>query len=81
MRILAVLLFAATAIPSLLGQQDQPPDATTENAVWWDGNRKQSKEQFDNLLADFLAHAGGKTLFVQDLSRHGRSFNFFEPAL
>ena len=23
-------------------------DATTENTVWWDGNRKQSKEQFDN---------------------------------
>ena len=26
-------------------------DATTENTVWWDGNRKQSKEHFDNLLA------------------------------
>src|ERR1700689_4718098 len=42
-------------------------DATTENTVWWDGNRKQSKEHFDNLLADFLAHAKGKTLFAQDL--------------
>src|ERR1700691_2941617 len=42
-------------------------DATTENTVWWDGNRKQSKEQFDNLLADFIAHAKGKTLFAQDL--------------
>ena len=30
-------------------------DATTENTVWWDGNRKQSKQQFDTLLADFLA--------------------------
>ena len=25
-------------------------DALTENTVWWDGNRKQSKEQFENLL-------------------------------
>src|ERR1700684_4092499 len=42
-------------------------DATTENTVWWDGNRKQSIENFENLLADFLAHAQGKTLFAQDL--------------
>jgi phosphoenolpyruvate carboxykinase (ATP) len=42
-------------------------DATTENTVWWDGNRKQSKQHFDNLLADFIAHAKGKTLFAQDL--------------
>ena len=42
-------------------------DALTENTVWWDGNRKQSQEQFDTLLQDFLAHAKGKTLFAQDL--------------
>jgi phosphoenolpyruvate carboxykinase (ATP) len=42
-------------------------DALTENSVWWDGNRKMSKENFDNLLADFVAHAGGKQLFAQDL--------------
>ena len=42
-------------------------DATTENTVWWDGNRKQNKEHFENLLQDFLAHAKGKTLFAQDL--------------
>jgi phosphoenolpyruvate carboxykinase (ATP) len=42
-------------------------DALTENSVWWDGNRKMSKENFDNLLADFLAHAQGKKLFAQDL--------------
>src|SRR5258708_34634682 len=42
-------------------------DATTENTVWWDGNRKQSKEHFENLLQDFIAHAKGKTLFAQDL--------------
>ena len=42
-------------------------DALTENSVWWDGNRKMSKENFDNLLADFLKHAEGKKLFAQDL--------------
>src|SRR6201999_1072507 len=42
-------------------------DTTTENTVWWDGNRKQSIENFENLLADFIAHAQGKTLFAQDL--------------
>ena len=26
-------------------------DELTENTVWWDGNRKQSQEHFDNLLA------------------------------
>ena len=35
--------------------------------MWWDGNRKQSQEHFDNMLADFLAHAKGKTLYAQDL--------------
>ena len=42
-------------------------DALTENTVWWDGNRKLSKQHFDNLHADFLAHAKGKKLFAQDL--------------
>ncbi|HEU5017967.1 MAG TPA: phosphoenolpyruvate carboxykinase [Pseudolabrys sp.] len=42
-------------------------DALTENSVWWDGNRKMSKENFDNLLADFLQHAKGRKLFAQDL--------------
>ncbi len=42
-------------------------DALTENTVWWDGNRKQSQEHFDNMLQDFLAHAKGKTLYAQDL--------------
>jgi len=44
-------------------------DELTENSVWWDHNRKMSKQSFDNLLADFQAHAKGKTLFAQDL--HG----------
>jgi phosphoenolpyruvate carboxykinase (ATP) len=42
-------------------------DALTESTVWWDGNRKQSQQQFENLYQDFLAHAKGKTLFAQDL--------------
>src|SRR4029078_11915607 len=42
-------------------------DALTESTVWWDGNRKQSQEHFDNMLGDFLAHAQGKTLYAQAL--------------
>jgi phosphoenolpyruvate carboxykinase (ATP) len=42
-------------------------DALTEKSLWWDGNRKMTKENFDTLLADFLAHAKGKSLFAQDL--------------
>ncbi|MGH6727731.1 MAG: phosphoenolpyruvate carboxykinase [Pseudolabrys sp.] len=42
-------------------------DALTENSVWWDGNRKMSQQNFDTLLADFIAHAKGRKLFAQDL--------------
>ncbi|MGV3634736.1 MAG: phosphoenolpyruvate carboxykinase [Pseudorhodoplanes sp.] len=42
-------------------------DDLTRDSVWWDGNRKLSKEHFDNLYADFLAHCKGKSLFAQDL--------------
>ena len=42
-------------------------DALTENSVWWDGNRKMSQQNFDTLLADFIAHARGRKLFAQDL--------------
>jgi phosphoenolpyruvate carboxykinase (ATP) len=42
-------------------------DALTENSVWWDGNRKLSKEHFDVLLQDFIKHAEGRTLYAQDL--------------
>ncbi len=35
--------------------------------MWWDNNKAITPEQFDALLADFLAHAEGKTLFAQDL--------------
>ena len=42
-------------------------DELTEKSVWWDANRKMSKENFDNLLADFQKHCQGKTLYAQDL--------------
>jgi phosphoenolpyruvate carboxykinase (ATP) len=42
-------------------------DALTESSVWWEGNRKLSRENFQRLYEDFLAHARGKTLFAQDL--------------
>ena len=42
-------------------------DANTEGLVWWDNNDAMSVEHFDVLLADFIAHAKGKTLFAQDL--------------
>jgi phosphoenolpyruvate carboxykinase (ATP) len=42
-------------------------DTLTENSVWWDGNRKMTKENFDALYQDFMEHAKGKKLFAQDL--------------
>ena len=42
-------------------------DDKTESVVWWDNNNAMSIEHFDALLADFLAHASGRTLFAQDL--------------
>jgi phosphoenolpyruvate carboxykinase (ATP) len=42
-------------------------DDLTRDSVWWDGNRKLSKEHFENLYQDFLAHCKGKQLFAQDL--------------
>ena len=42
-------------------------DDLTESSVWWEGNRKISQANFEQLCKDFLAHARGKTLFAQDL--------------
>jgi len=42
-------------------------DDLTRDSVWWDGNRKLSKEHFDTLYQDILAHCKGRTLFAQDL--------------
>ena len=42
-------------------------DASTENHVWWDNNGAISPAEFETLLGDFLEHAKGRDLFVQDL--------------
>jgi phosphoenolpyruvate carboxykinase (ATP) len=42
-------------------------DTTTENDVWWDNNKAMSREHFEILLQDILAHADGRELFVQEL--------------
>lgn len=42
-------------------------DANTDPVVWWENNNPMSGENFETLLADFIAHAKGKTLFAQDL--------------
>ena len=42
-------------------------DAGTANSIWWDNSKEMSEEQFDRLLADFVAFARHKELFVQDL--------------
>ncbi|UNK38129.1 phosphoenolpyruvate carboxykinase [Shinella sp. H4-D48] len=42
-------------------------DENTEGAIWWDNNKAVSREHFDALHADMLAHASGRDLFVQDL--------------
>jgi phosphoenolpyruvate carboxykinase (ATP) len=42
-------------------------DATTEKVVWWENNNAMSPAHFEVLLGDFIAHAEGMDLFVQDL--------------
>ena len=42
-------------------------DASTEDRIWWDNNKSITPDQFEVLLADFVAHAANKDLFVQDL--------------
>ncbi len=42
-------------------------DETTENTVWWDNNGAITPANFDALYADFMEHAKGRDLFVQDL--------------
>ncbi len=39
----------------------------TSSRIWWDNNKPMSREHFDRLYSDFLFHAKGKDLFVQDL--------------
>jgi phosphoenolpyruvate carboxykinase (ATP) len=42
-------------------------DADTEASIWWANNQPMRREDFDLLMADMLAHAGDRDLFVQDL--------------
>lgn len=42
-------------------------EAATENTIWWDNNGAMSREAFDALYQDMMAHAKGKELFAQDL--------------
>lgn len=42
-------------------------DASTEDTIWWDNSAAMTPEQFATLKEDFLAHANGRELFVQDL--------------
>ena len=48
-------------------------DANTEAKVWWDNNNAMTVEHFDALLADFLAHAKGKTFVRSGSLRRRRS--------
>ena len=42
-------------------------DEATEAAIWWDNNKPMAAANFEVLLEDFIAHAKGLDLFVQDL--------------
>lgn len=42
-------------------------DETTEDNVWWDNNKPMSPEHFEVLYQDFIAHAEGRSLYLQDL--------------
>ncbi|MEM6384109.1 MAG: phosphoenolpyruvate carboxykinase [Pseudomonadota bacterium] len=42
-------------------------DTLTGDSVWWDGNQAMQPEHFEALHADFLDHAQGLDLYVQDL--------------
>jgi phosphoenolpyruvate carboxykinase (ATP) len=42
-------------------------DAATDGAIWWDNNKPMSPAHFELLASDFLEHAKGRDLFVQDL--------------
>ncbi|MDY8110257.1 phosphoenolpyruvate carboxykinase [Fulvimarina sp. 2208YS6-2-32] len=42
-------------------------DEATEDAIWWDNNKPMTPAAFAALREDFIAHARGKDIFVQDL--------------
>lgn len=41
--------------------------AETEPHIWWENNQPMSQANFDLLHADFIEHAKGRDLFVEDL--------------
>ena len=43
-------------------------EPSTESTIWWDNNKAMSREQFETLRKDFMAHARLKNVFVQDLA-------------
>ncbi|WP_099867063.1 phosphoenolpyruvate carboxykinase [Pararhizobium haloflavum] len=42
-------------------------DDRTDGVIWWDNNKPMSRAHFDQLHADFLEHAKGRSFYVQDL--------------
>lgn len=42
-------------------------DDTTRDSVWWDNTAAMSRDAFERLHADMVAHARGMTLYAQDL--------------
>ena len=42
-------------------------DAATEHTIWWDNNKAMSRQHFETLRKDFMAHARLKNVYVQDL--------------
>ena len=42
-------------------------DGDTEDTIWWDNNKSITRAHFEALRSDFLSHAEGKELFIQDL--------------
>ncbi|QIB34346.1 phosphoenolpyruvate carboxykinase (ATP) [Ancylobacter pratisalsi] len=47
--------------------RDEAGEDTVEDTLSWDNANALSRENFDALKADILAHCAGKTLFAQDL--------------
>ncbi len=42
-------------------------DKTTEDTVWWENTKAMDPGKFETLYQDFLDHAKGREVFVQDL--------------
>ena len=42
-------------------------DAMTRDTIWWDNTQSMTPDHFQTLLQDFLDHAEGRELFIQEL--------------